>query len=183
MKTTIKHLFVSTVLAAALSTGASLYAANDTKPVEKAKDTATKSAEKVKETTTKAADQVKGAAAEVKAKRDWYPFHGIVSSVNKQANTISLKKVEGERVLKLDAKSELEINGKTTTSIANVKVGNYAHGKLHKDKAGEEVIMSAGFEKEAPAKPDKADADEPRANAPEKAATKTPAAKAKPGNP
>lgn len=87
----------------------------------------------------------------LRPKRDWYPFHGIVASIDKQANTISLKKNEGERVLKLDAKSELEINGKPV-AISNVKVGDYAHGKLHKNSAGQEVITSAKFEKEAPVK-------------------------------
>jgi hypothetical protein len=134
MKNNLKSFFVLSFLAAALATAPSLYAADSTtKPAGTAADTA------------------KPAAETTKAKREWYPFSGTVASVNKQANTISLKKKEGERVLKLDGKSTLEIEGKSAT-ISSVRVGEYAHGKLHKDSAGNEVIMSAKFDKEAPKK-------------------------------
>ena len=104
-----------------------------------------------------AADKAKAPAEEATPKRDWYPFHGDVASVNKTANTISLKKQEGERVLKLDAKSELTRGGKKVT-LADVKAGDYAHGKLHKNAKGEEVVTAAGFDAggksgNAPAKP------------------------------
>ena len=88
-------------------------------------------------------------AEAAKPKRDWYPFSGIVASVDKQARTVALKKKEGERVLRLDAKSEIQSNGKPG-SIADIKVGEYAHGRLHKDAAGKEVILGAKFDKEAP---------------------------------
>lgn len=101
----------------------------------------------------------------VKAKRDWYPFGGIVASVDKQANTISLKKKEGERVLRLDSKSTLEISGKPA-ALGSVKPGNYAHGKLHKDNAGNEVITDAKFDSsrthEAPDKEKEKVAEETR---------------------
>lgn len=64
-----------------------------------------------------------------------------------------MKKKEGQRVLKIDAKSEREVNGKHAT-LASVKVGNYAHGKLHKDASGAEVILAAKFDKEPPKKQD-----------------------------
>ncbi len=102
-----------------------------------------------------AANRAKGTTQKGKSKRDWYPFGGIVSSVDKQANTISLKKKQGERVLKLDPKSTLEIAGKPAT-LGSVKVGDYAHGKLHKDSAGKEVITDAKFDKERPSKKKKA---------------------------
>lgn len=86
-----------------------------------------------------------------KPKRDWYPFGGIVASINQQSNAIGLKRKQGVRVLRLDAKSTLEINGKPA-SLANVAIGNYAHGKLHKNSAGNEVIIAAKFEKEPPTK-------------------------------
>jgi hypothetical protein len=132
MKKAFKYLFVSSLLAAALASGASLYAA-DTKST-----TDDKAAGKAEETTEKS-----------KTKRDWYPFGGIVASVDQQANTISLKKKQGERVLKLDSKSKLEINAKPAT-LGSVKVGDYAHGKLHKDSAGKEAITAAKFDKERP---------------------------------
>ena len=151
MKNNLKSFFVLSFLAAALATAPSLYAADSTaKPAGTTGDTA------------------KPAAETTKAKRDWYPFSGTVASVNKQANTISLKKKEGERVLKLDAKSTLEIEGKSAT-IGSIKVGEYAHGKLHKDSAGNEVIMSAKFDKEAPKK---------QTGATDKTTEKTPARKA-----
>jgi hypothetical protein len=134
------------LLAGALVSSSSLYAADST---TKAQD--------------KAAAGDKEAPAKTTAKRDWYPFNGFVASVNKQANTISLKKKEGERVLKLDSKTTLEINGKHA-AIGNVKVGDYAHGKLHKNSAGDEVIMDAKFDKEPPKK---------ATDAPDKEAQKT----------
>ena len=134
MRSTIKSLIVSSLLAAALATVPSLSAADSN----------------VK-TNGGVAGKSKPAAEQKKAKRDWYPFGGTVSSVNKPANTISLKKKEGERVLKLDAKSTLEIEGHSAT-IGSVKVGSYAHGKLHKDSAGKEVITAAKFDREPPKK-------------------------------
>jgi hypothetical protein len=128
MKRVLKYLLVASLLAGALASASSLFAADST---AKAQD--------------------KQATEKGKTKRDWYPFYGIVASVDKQANTISLKKKEGERVLKLDSKSTLEINGKSAV-LSSVKVGDYAHGKLHKDSAGKEVITDAKFDKEAPPK-------------------------------
>ena len=86
-----------------------------------------------------------------KPKRDWYPFGASVASVDTTAKTISLKKKEGERVLKTDAKTTLEQNGKPAT-LADVKPGNYLHGKLHKNAGGEEVLLDAKIELEAPLK-------------------------------
>ena len=119
MKRAVIHLLATSLLAGALVSPSSVYAADST---TKAQD--------------KAVTGDKEAAP--KAKRDWYPFHGFVFAVNKQANTISLKKKEGERVLKLDAKSTLEISSKPA-GIGSVKVGDYAHGKLHKDSAGNDI--------------------------------------------
>jgi hypothetical protein len=119
--------------------------------------------------TNKVPAKAEAAAQKTKAKRDWYPFSGVVASVNKQAYTISLQKKEGERVLRFDSKSKLEIEGKPAV-LADVKVGSYAHGTLHKDSAGNEVITSAKFDKEPPQK---------LKVEPEKAAKKAPTPKAK----
>ena len=97
----------------------------------------------------KAVDVAKEKTETIKTKRDWYPFYGYVASVDKQAKTVSLKRKDGERVLKLDAKSEVEVNGKEGT-LADVKPGYYAHGKLHKDALTHEVITAAKFDKDAP---------------------------------
>lgn len=109
----------------------------------------------------RAADQptvgAQNATQKVKAKRGWYPFGGIVVSTDIQAKSVSLKRKVGARVLRLDAKSILEINGRPA-SLTNVRIGSYAHGKLHKDAAGNEVIMAAKFDNEAPKK------DKPSAN-------------------
>ena len=51
-----------------------------------------------------------------------------------------------------------------------MKVGNYAHGKLHKDSAGKEVITDAKFDKERPSKAKDTVDKEPQ---------KTPASKSK----
>jgi hypothetical protein len=134
MKRALKYLLVSSLLGVALASVPSMQAADST----------TKTTDK---TTTK----TKAPTEKEKAKRDWYPFYGTVASIDKQANTISLKKKAGERVLKLDAKSEIEVDGKSAT-IGSVKVGSYAHGKLHKDSAGKEVITAAKFDREPPRK-------------------------------
>jgi hypothetical protein len=139
MKKVLKYLLVTTLLAAALASSQSLNAADSKSEAE---DKAAGSSE----------------SATKKAKRNWYPFGGTVASVNKQANTISLKKKEGERVLKLDSNTTLEINGKPAV-LGSVKVGDYAHGKLHKDSAGAEVITDAKFDKEPPKHEKQAAAD------------------------
>ena len=136
MKRALKYLLVSTLLGVALAIAPSLQAATSKVTAE-----------------DKAAGTTKQATE--KTKRDWYPFYGTVASIDKQANTISLKKKEGERVLKLDAKSELIIDDKPAT-LSSVKVGNYAHGTLHKNSAGNEVIKADKFDKEAPKKAKKA---------------------------
>lgn len=129
MKCFLKSWFVLSVLSVGLCVPSTTIAA-DAKP--------------------KAADAPAAAPAESpKPKRDWYPFRGTVGSVDKQAKTVSLKKKEGERVIRLDAKSEIEVYGKPGT-LADVKVGDYAHGKLHKDASGKEFVLSVKFDKEAP---------------------------------
>ncbi len=130
MKLILKYL-----LAASLLVGA---------PALSAADSTTKAQDK-------AAGATKPATEKSTVKRDWYPFAGIVGSVDRQANTVSLSKKSGVRVLKLGSKSTLEINGKPAT-LGSVKVGDYAHGKLHKDAAGNEVITNARFDKESPKK-------------------------------
>ncbi len=134
MKKSFKYLIFASIMAVSLVMGQPIYAA----------DSKSKAADK-------AVGEAKDSTEKTKAKRDWYPFGGIVAAVDVQAKTISLKKKEGARVLKLDAKSTLEINGKPTM-LGSVKVGDYAHGKLHKDSAGNEVITAAKFDKEAPNK-------------------------------
>ena len=153
MKRVLKYLLLSSLLGVALASVPSLHAADSKATAE-----------------DKAAGETKATKEKGKAKRDWYPFGGIVASVDKQANTISLKKKQGERVLKLDSKSTLQVDGKPAT-IGNVKVGDYAHGKLHKDSAGKEVITDAKFDKEKPKK-DKEAAD--------KESPKTSSSKSKP---
>ena len=125
----MKRFCILLGIIAALSTN--LASAKDEVAGQAAKDTK----EEVKKTT--------------KAKRDWYPYHGEVASVNKASMTIALKKIEGERVIHMDSKSELMREGKPATLI-DVKPGDYVSGKMHKNKAGEEVITSAKFRKDAP---------------------------------
>ena len=103
------------------------------------------------DTKTKSTNAVTGAAQTTKAKREGYPFYGTVAAVDQQAKTISLKKKGGQRVLKIDSKSGLEANGKPAI-LADVKVSTYAHGRLHKDSTGAEVIVTAKFDKEPPRK-------------------------------
>ena len=141
MRTAIKSLFVSCSLAVTLATVPPLSAADSNSKAEAI-----------------AAEKSKSVAERGKAKRNWYPFGGTVVSVDKSVNTLSLKKKTGGRVLKLDAKSKLEIEGKPVT-LGSVKVGSYAHGKLHKDSAGKEVITTARFDKEAPKKKKTAEKD------------------------
>ena len=124
----------------------------------------------------------KDAAETAKPKRDWYPFYGTVAAVDTKAKTVSLKKKEGARVLQIDSKTTFEQNGKPAT-LADVKAGNYLHGKLHKNAAGAEIITDAKIELEAPAKnkgtndmstlTPPATTDTPNTNAPAKKKKKT----------
>jgi hypothetical protein len=100
---------------------------------------------KVKVSDTKAKDAV----VTPKPKREWYPFYGTVAAVDTKAKTVSLKKIEGVRVLQTDDKTTLEMNGKPA-SLADIKTGYYLHGKLHKDTDKDEAILDAKIEKEAP---------------------------------
>lgn len=134
MNKSCKYILYISLLAVFLLGGQSIFAA-DTTP----------------QAADKTAGAIKGATEKVKAKRGWYPFGGIVVAMDRQANTLSLKRKVGARILRLDALSMLEINGKPV-GLGSVKVGDYVHGKLHKDSAGSEVITSAKFEKEAPKK-------------------------------
>lgn len=127
MKTTLGRLFLAGLLILVLGSEPALRAAGQ------------------------ASAKTQNATEKVKAKRDWYPFGGIVASIDLQTKTVSLKRKTGARVLRLDAKSLIEIDGRPGY-LANVRVGSYAHGKLHKDAAGNEVITSARFDKEKPAK-------------------------------
>ncbi len=136
MKLTFRALWLSSALATALAVSPSVYGA----------ESAGKAPEKAPGQTKESP-----ASENSKAKREWYPFSGIVVSVDYQAKTISLKKKEGERVVKMDAKSKLEVRGKPAV-LSDVKPGDYAHGTLHKDAAGNEVIQSAKFDKEGPKK-------------------------------
>ncbi len=105
------------------------------------------------DSTAKSSDSTATTPTTPKAKRTTYPFHGTVEKVDSAAKTISLtsKKTEGGRVLKVDSNSDLEINGKRAV-LADVKAGNYAHGTVHKDAAGAEIIVASKFDKEAPVK-------------------------------
>lgn len=95
--------------------------------------------------------KVHEAAAE-KPKRDWYPFSGTVTNVDKTAKTITLAKKEGERVLHTDGNTTFEMNGKPA-SIADIKAGYYVSGTIHQraSKEDNEVIQKAVIRKEAPA--------------------------------
>ncbi len=139
----IPHLFWRSLLAALLSSVLAV-AQSTTADPKVAKKTAPTTAEP-------AAPAPKKPDAAAKTKREWYPFHGIVSGVNTTASTLSLHKEEGERVIRLDGKSTLSRLGKPAT-LSDVKVGDYAHGKLHKNARNEELISDAKFDKEAPTK-------------------------------
>jgi len=127
MKPTIKSLAFSALLGVLLAASLNTYA--QTTPSKSSTD----------------------ATETAKPKRDWYPFYGTVAAVDTKSKTVSLKKKEGERVLQTDAKTTFEQNGKPAT-LADVKAGNYLHGKLHKNAAKEEVILDAKIELQPPAK-------------------------------
>lgn len=94
---------------------------------------------------------VKPPNAQKESKRNWYPFGGIVVAANKEAGTISLKKKAGERILRVNSRSKLEIDGRAA-GLGSVRVGNYAHGRLQKDSTGNEMILNATFDPEPPNK-------------------------------
>ena len=85
--------------------------------------------------------------------RNWYPFGGVIVAVDQQAGTFSFKRKVGERVFHLDARSSITIGGKPA-KLSQVRVGNYAHGKLRTRLPDqlEEVVYSAAIEPQAPPK-------------------------------
>lgn len=103
-------------------------------------------------TPTLRADDAKPAApaagAEESAKPKVYGFQGEVASVDTAAKTVSLKKKEGARVLKIDSNSKYSVDGKPAT-LADVKPGLHAHGSVTKEN-GAEVIVKAKFDTDAP---------------------------------
>ena len=134
MKKSLQQFVFGSLFAAILVAGSAANAqpAKPTKPDAKAK-----TAEMAKD------------AEPAKPKRDAHSFYGTVAAVDKSAKTVSLKKTEGVRVLQTDDKTTFEMNGKPA-ALADVKVGNYLHGTMHKDAAKEEVIRDAKIEKSAP---------------------------------
>ena len=99
----------------------------------------------------RSAETAKAPVDAAKPKREWYPFYGIVATVDKAAKTVALKKIQGARLLQTDSQTTFEMNGKPA-SLADVKPGYYLHGKLHKEMTKEEYILDAKIELEAPAK-------------------------------
>jgi hypothetical protein len=152
MKLTLRNIVFSGITALALISAPTLFAAD-------AKTNAVATAEPEK------------------PKKESYPFHGIIASVDNQAKTITLKKKTGERVLSIDSASKLIVEGKPAT-LSDVKPEFYAHGSVHKPNGKDEVIIKASFDKEPPAKKG-AGAPAPGAadpNAPVKKHKKKPAA-------
>jgi Cu/Ag efflux protein CusF len=80
-----------------------------------------------------------------------YPFHGTVAAVDTKAKTVSLKKVEGVRILQTDAQTVFEMNDKPAT-LADIKAGNYLSGTVHKEGGKEEYIIKGKIALEAPAR-------------------------------
>ena len=75
MKNSLRHLITCCLIAVSLTGGAFSYAA-DTNSTSSGTNAA----------------KIKDPSVPGKTKRDWYPFGGIIAAVDKQANTISLKK-------------------------------------------------------------------------------------------
>ena len=85
-----------------------------------------------------------------RATRDWYPFRGEVSSVDTTRGELRLKRQSGERILLVAGKAELTRAGKVI-QLGEVKVGEYARGKVRKEKQGSESLVAAAFDPEPPA--------------------------------
>lgn len=126
-----------------------------------------KAKKQAKASKAKAAKGDKEAAGKAEAAAESYPFHGVVESVNTTASTVVLSKDGGQRVLHMDGKTKLARAGKSAT-LSDLKAGDHAHGKLHKNTRGEEVIADAKFDTEAPKKDAGADEKKPAKKASKK---------------
>ena len=126
MKPSIVRLLSVTLLAAAFAT-----ATAQTPPAKPASPANSKPA-----ATPPAAD------ATAPAKKNRYPFHGIVKSTDAKAMSITLEGKEHDRVLHLNGESHLSKDAKDTT-LSGVAAGDYLHGSVQKNDRGEEVITKA----------------------------------------
>ena len=102
--------------------------------------------------------------------RDWYPFRGEVSSVDTTRGELRLKRQSGERVLQVAGKAELTRAGKVIP-LGEVKVGEYARGKVRKEKQGTESLVAAAFDPEPPAPKSTKSASGTSARKPSRSAT------------
>lgn len=97
-------------------------------------------------------------------RRDWYPFRGEVASVDAVQKTLSLRRQQGVRVVRLEGASALTRAG-GNIAAGDIRIGEYAHGKLRKNEQGLEEVVAAAFEPEPPAR-------EPKATRTRKASTR-----------
>ena len=97
----------------------------------------------------------KPASESTRLPRDWYPFRGEVVSVDAVQRTLSLHRKQGVRVVRLEEASALTRAGETIAA-GDIRIGEYAHGKLRKNDQGMEEIVAAAFEPEPPVREPKA---------------------------
>ncbi len=107
------------------------------------------------DTGTSVATASKPTAETTRPSRDWYPFRGEVVSVDAVQRTVSLHRKQGVRVVRLEAASTLTRAGEAIAA-GDIRIGEYAHGKLRKNDQGMEEIVAAAFEPEPPAREPKA---------------------------
>ncbi len=127
MKPSIVRLLSVTLLAAAFAT-----ATAQTPPAKPTAPAATKPA----------AGTPPAADAAAPAKKNRYPFHGIVKATDAKAMTITLEGKDHDRVLHLSGESHLSKDAKDIT-LSGVATSDYLHGSVQKNDRGEEVITKA----------------------------------------
>ncbi len=114
--------------------------------------------------TTQAAEKKKPAKKEgarksdaKKAKRDTYPYRGVIGSVD--GNKIVIKQKSGERTIVVGEDAKVTIDGKKG-KLGDIKAGDYVTGQVKKT-AGKETAVSV-YKKDKP---------EPKKKAPKKKKT------------
>ena len=76
-----------------------------------------------------------------KPKREDFPFHGKVASVDKAASTVTLEGKDHTRVLQVAATTKITKDGKPAT-LADVTVGEKVTGSCKKTADGKEEALS-----------------------------------------
>jgi hypothetical protein len=94
-------------------------------------------------------------AAKRKLAAGVYPFKGVVTGVDTNGMTFTLKGKDADRTIRIGSQSRYQHGGKPAT-VSDVHVDDRVTGQLKKNAAGHEVLVSGEFRHPPAAKAEKA---------------------------